>query len=610
MKKRPLVFWSTIFGAIGLLLLLPPIRRVRQASQDRLLLLLPDGTSFSDPSVRLWVDAGKEEGLHVEPTHDSDFLRPVLGSSECAGVILPDSLHKQISDLFTSALRNFVATGGKLMLVYDAGTLSPNGTYATEKSRFSELAGIDYALYDSLRDNAIQWSEVKTTEATARELGFPPGKYYPVSLAANSPTEVRLRRYKYGDLEYPSWVTRGEYQGRVLLRSQAGVVAGERTYKQGYVLFVNMPLGYLNGHTDGLPLHSFLNHFAKETLSLPFLSPVPDGVGGLILNWHIDSNAAIKPLEEMNSWRLLEQQGPYSLHITAGPDVLRMGDGMGFNVQHNPISQSLVHHYEDLGYEIGSHGGWIHNYFAAHIDSDDPSKMALFLGWNKSALEQVTGKAVTEYSAPDGNQPKWVTDWLQSHGFLAYYFTGDTGMGPTHAYRFGSASGENLWAFPVLGMDRAAGFEELKREGYSDLEVENWLLSLTEYAAEQRNARLIYFHPPGILPYHEVVKRWLELTGQLRDQGRFRWYTMSELARFLNQRQDVVWNLEWHHKRVLISATHARSLEHMTWSLRADKFSEPRVISGQARVVRGNSDWLVIANPGRKLKFETESVEP
>ena len=55
---------------------------------------------------------------------------------------------------------------------------------------------------------------------------------------------------------------------------------------------------------------------------------VPDGVGGLVLNWHVDSNAAIKPLQEMSSWTLM-QQGPYSIHITAGPDAGKAGDTEG-----------------------------------------------------------------------------------------------------------------------------------------------------------------------------------------------------------------------------------------------------------------------------------------
>ena len=136
-------------------------------------------------------------------------------------------------------------------------------------------------------------------------------------------------------------------------------------------------------------------------------------MGGLVLNWHVDSNAAIKPLEAMASWSLM-RQGPYSVHITAGPDAMRIGDGEGFNVEHNAVSQRLVRHLSALGDSIGSHGGWIHDYFAAHVDKDDPEDLEKFLAWNKDALERVTGKPDVEYSAPDGNQPKWVTAWLAS----------------------------------------------------------------------------------------------------------------------------------------------------------------------------------------------------
>src|SRR5664279_5491237 len=76
-----------------------------RSTADRLLLLVPDGTSFSDPKVAMWLDAGSEEGLHVVPVHDSDFLRPLWGESDCAGVILPDSIHKQASDLLIATLR-------------------------------------------------------------------------------------------------------------------------------------------------------------------------------------------------------------------------------------------------------------------------------------------------------------------------------------------------------------------------------------------------------------------------------------------------------------------------------------------------------------------------
>ena len=42
-----------------------------RSTDDRLLLLVPDGISFSNPKVAMWLDAGSEEGLHVVPVHDS-----------------------------------------------------------------------------------------------------------------------------------------------------------------------------------------------------------------------------------------------------------------------------------------------------------------------------------------------------------------------------------------------------------------------------------------------------------------------------------------------------------------------------------------------------------
>jgi peptidoglycan/xylan/chitin deacetylase (PgdA/CDA1 family) len=590
------------------------------ADADRLLLLLPDGVSLTDYKVTVWLDAANEEGLHVVPMRDSDFVRPFFGQPKCAGVILPDTVHQQASDFFIASLRRFVTAGGKLLLVYDAGTLSPEGKYARGWSRLSDLAGVDYALYDQLHDNTIRWGSVTGKFSLVRQMEIPPGKYYPfqaeadnsnsIAASAISPEsdfDVQLRRYKFGDLQYPSFVTSGKNAGRELFHSGSGVVASEHTYGNGSVLFVNLPLGYLKANTDGLLLHAFLGYFAEHSLALPSLMAVPDGVGGLVLNWHVDSNAAIKPVQEMSSWSLM-QQGPYSIHVTAGPDAMRIGDGEGFNVEHNPISQQLVRRLSSQGHQIGSHGGWIHDYFAAHVDKDDPQDLQKFLALNNAALEKATGKPVVEYSAPDGNQPKWVTAWLVSHGFLAYYFTGNSGMAPTQGYRDGVREGHDIWAFPIVHLNQAAAFEEMATEGYSSQEIERWLDAVTEFTVDQHSVRLVYFHPPGMMQYRNLVDHWMERTGRLRTDGRFRWYTMTQLAGFLNSRKRVIWSASQDGARLTITATHPLSLEHDTWRLPAANFSEPAVVRGSAQVVRDNDAWMVIAGEGKELQFETVKV--
>jgi hypothetical protein len=585
------------------------------STADRVLLLLPDGTKESDPRVTVWLDAAREEGLHVIPVHDSEFLRPVGGESQCAGIILPDSIHRQASDLFVAGIEQFVGNGGKLMLVYDAGTFSLSGRYAATHSRFSQLAGVDYALYSELGDNTIQWNTLTTEDSVIRQLEIPPGVYFPIEPPAKAANEkrsplaagdfaVHLTRYKYGELKYPSFVTKGNYSGKVLFHSGAGLVAGERPYQKGSVLFVNLPLGYLKGNTDGLLLHALLRYFADYSLSVPRLLAVPDGVGGLVLNWHVDSNAAIKPLQELGSWSL-SKQGPYSIHVTAGPDTVTFGDKMGFDVEHNSASQQLIRGYSAMGNEIGSHGGWIHNYFAAHVGTDDPQQMEPFLAMNKTALEKVVGKPVIEYSAPNGDQPQWVTHWLDTHGFLAYYFTGDAGMAPTQGYRDGERSAQNVWAFPIVHLDQAASFEELARLQYPAPEIEVWLKAIAEFAVDHRTARLVYFHPRGILPYHDVFDHWMEDTARLKTEGRFRWYTMSELGHFLNSRKQVKWKVADHGGLLTVEAIHPKSLAHETWRLPADRYAQPKIIQGNAEVVRGDSAWMVIAGAGKDLQFQT-----
>jgi hypothetical protein len=586
-----------------------------KGTADRLLLLVPDDVSLTEPNVQLWSDAASEEGLHLVPIHDSEFARPSFGGSSAAGVILPDGIHRKTSDAFVAAIRQYVAGGGKLMLVYDAGALSAEGRYALGQCRLSDLAGIDYVLYDALREKTTEWSSVGGDAAVVRELGIPPGKYYPIdergialAKASAGAPEVRLRNYKYGDLRYPSFVTSGKYSGKVLLRSEAGIVAGEHSYDKGAVLFVNLPLAYLKSNTDGLLLHVFLKYFAEHMLALPYLMAVPEGVGGLVLNWHIDSNAAIQPLVELNSWGPLQEQGPYSIHATAGPDDTSFGDHQGFNIEHNSLSQELIRHYVKQGSQVGSHGGWLHDYFSSHVENGNPADLEPLLVLNKTALEQVTGKPVVEYSAPSGNQPQWVTQWLEAHGFLAYYYTGNTGMGPTQGYRNGLREGQNIWSFPILELDRAASFEEMKSEGYSQEEILGWLEAVTEFAVGQHTVRLVYFHPPGILPYKDLVFRWLETTGRMRSAGKFRWYTMAELAAFLNTRKQVEWEVSAEGRNVKLAATHAQDLEHQSWWLPATRFREVQIVHGSASIVREDGGWRVVAGSGNHLELKAETV--
>ena len=365
------------------------------AGADTLLLLLPDGVEFSTPAVREWLDAANEEGLHVEPIHDSDFLDP-LTTIHAAGVILPDQLHRSANDVLIGELYRYARSGGNLMVVYDACTWDLNGRFPPGDSRLSALVGVRYALYDLYRTSTMGPVQVTGTSSAMRELGIPPGSFVPVDgggklaqwrpVAARDAADSRFAfaAYQYGDVDYPMFRTAGNFDGTVLLKSKRGLAAGYRQEGLGNVLFVNMPLGYLASRTDGLLLHSFLHFFGVQMLGLPYLGSVPDGVGGLVFNWHIDAHSSLKPLKTLADAGVFDR-GRFSVHFTAGPDVDAFGDHKGLDILHDAEAQKWIRYLLARGNAIGSHGGWIHNYFGNNVSDSNEGEFEKYLEMNKDA---------------------------------------------------------------------------------------------------------------------------------------------------------------------------------------------------------------------------------
>jgi hypothetical protein len=132
-----------------------------------------------------------------------------------------------------------VGQGGALLLAGDAGVLDQNNVYPRSSCRFSRLAGIEYGFYDELRDKTVAWGEVWGNQRTFNQLHIPTGMAVPrpdLSTDSSRPTDpaeaqganLEFARYGEGTLLYPVFVTRGAYDGRVLLHSRSGVAAGLR----------------------------------------------------------------------------------------------------------------------------------------------------------------------------------------------------------------------------------------------------------------------------------------------------------------------------------------------------------------------------------------------
>jgi hypothetical protein len=581
---------------------------------DTLLLLLPDSVDSGTPAVRQWIEAANEEGLHLEPIHDSEFLDP-LSTVHALGVIIPDQLHRSANDVLIGELYRYVRNGGNLMLVYDACTWDLNGRFLPGDSRLSSLVGVRYALYDLYTTQTMEPAQVTASAESMRDLEIPPGSFVPVDnsgrlalwhqiSAKDSTDRFAFATYLYGAVDYPVFRTLGDYDGEVLLRSKQGLAAGVRKEGLGQVLFVNLPVGYLASRTDGLLLHSFLHYFGVHVTGTPYLASVPDGVGGLIFNWHIDNKLSLRPLKTLADAGVFDR-GRFSVDITAGPDVDAFGDHKGLDVEHDPEAQKWIHYLVARGQEIGSHGGWIHNYFGYHVSDTNEKEFQKYLEMNKNALEQVTGTHVTEYSAPVGNHPAWVTHWLEHHGFLAYYFTGDAGLGPTRVFRDDEADGTDIWGFPVLHMGRLASLEEM---GFEDVPVEavrDWLFAVTNFTVRNHTARLVYTHPYGAEKFFGTLRAWLDNADGLAQEGKFRWYTMTQLAQFLNQRESVRWSLlRGTGDGVLLRATDPKTLAHQTWMFPQNLYQNARVVQGKADIRTEDNMIFIDAKDGRQLTVE------
>lgn len=700
---------------------------------SKMALLLPDGLAVNDVQVSAWTDAAQEQGYQLSILRNADFLLLGAGArTQYSGIIVPDQIQVSMSDALVATIQSYVTQGGNIMLVYDAGALTATGFYAIPKSRFSDLVGVDYVLYDALRDRTVGLGPVIGLESTLRALHIPPGKSMPytqttttVTALSDMPRAIQVadngkapagkesadflpaspsnpgglngydhgqyfksepgitegtkesakklkqkiidnkgkkndkalrleavpgvtpnklskevlknfstrgignpslgaRRYLtqasppasdpvhaisgyvYGALTYPSFVTQGTALGVTLMSSpQHGLVASSRTVGTGSVLFVNLPLTYLKLYEDAMPMHGFLHLFARGPARQPRLTNVPDGIGGLVFNWHLDSKGAQAPIQTLKNMGVWNYK-PFSIHITAGPDTIVPGDKLGFDLPNNPTVQQHLRNFVATGHEVGNHGGWIHDYYGDNANETNQAQFEPYLVLNRNAVQAVIGKASTEYSAPQGNNPLWALNWLQQNGVGSYYSLSHTGTAVTRTYRGNALVTPSVWAVPVTPFGVAATFEEFDELGFVEADITKWYKDLIDFSYNNETNRLIYAHPPGAVDYPNVMNTLLQYANTKQAAGKFRWYTMTRLANFMNQRAATTWQsaIAANGKMRVTASNTTTNLVNLTWAYPKTKYARPVAVSGTMAIVDQGTDWLVRITAGKNATFD------
>jgi hypothetical protein len=635
--QRRVVFASVI-GVAALALWWPSLRGAAPAGPPtQLSLLVPDDALEDDVHVQAWQQAAAETGFALRVLSASQLMRQ-RHPPQTLVLIVPDGVHTRMNDALVAHLQHLVHAGARLMLVHDAGVATMDGRYHPRQSRLSSLVGVRYALYGELGPRMLGEQVALIDAAAVALLQLPPGKLMragsdsPLTSAQPVPAaaeDLAVVSYHYGRLGYMTFKTAGDYTGRRLMHGAGGnLIAGVHRAGAGEVLFVNLPLSFLKLRTDGFFLHAFLRFFAQDMVGLPQLAPMANAQGALIMNWHIDSAAAVPAMEKLRTVGAFEQ-GPYSVHLTAGPDVDVPGDGLGMDLARNATMRAWVQFFAARGDEVGSHGGWIHNEFGRRVDSQPREQSAALIHRNTLVVSQASGKPVREYSAPNGNHPAWITAWLRERGVLAYYFTGDIGMPPTRSFQDGQQGLRNAWAFPVLSFGKYAAFEEAAAHQVPETEVAAWLKDVADFCASTRTVRLMYFHPPGVANYRNAFADWMQHTKVLLANGSLRWTTMAQHADFSNRRLKTTWSVQadggTNHStnnsgnnnsnsstrgQLRLQAMNPESLDSIGWLLPTTRYAQPRVLEGPGSVVRDGPYWRVIAGKTMHLVVSTALLEP
>lgn len=586
-------------------------------------LLVPDDVDEQAPVARMWRDAAAEEGVHIQVLPVSNWVRAVSRHKRhWPALIVPDTFHRSMDLTVVHLLNDEVKRGMRFMLVYDGGLLDREGRYAPGQSRFSDLVGMRYGFYDTLGEGMISQTQLFGTAAMMDRLQIPPGRYLNehadllrdrVMFNGQSPqrrVSINLYGHEAGAQKFSVFKVDGQPNGAVLMQTEAGQpIVSRHTMGKGETLFVNLPLTYLKQRTDGLFMASMLRYFVQDMLQWPRLANTPDAVGGVVLNWHNDAQPALPSLEVLEQAGIFKE-GPFSFHFTAGPDVDAPGDGKGMNVPGNPQAQAMIRQFQAQGHAVGDHGGWIHNYFGRNINETNQADYVHYLDLNREAVSSVLGQVTREYSAPDGNTTAWTLRWLERNQYLALYLTGDIGMGPTRTWLNDDRLSPSLWFFPVLTMGEIATAEEVKLQ---DVPIElytDWLLAVGQFVERHQTVRLVYFHPPGAEMVLPAVTAFVDQVAACRQAGRCRWFTMTQMAEYLNRRDAVQWQWQPGQRADVLQASDGKDLSQMAWWVPAQRYGKPQVLAGQADVDGFGSNWRVRATGGKTLQVRLPHLRP
>ncbi|HEY7142535.1 MAG TPA: hypothetical protein VIE44_20770 [Methylomirabilota bacterium] len=557
----------------------------------------------STPAERMFVREAyesvlQEEGIPHEWVSTPDVL--LRGGAETVGrfaaLVFPDGLAQRLPTGILDRAREYLQAGGSIAVVYDPGTRESSGAFRSG-GLLAELVGVQYLRYATLREQAYRRGSIRFNDARAAERWrVPAGKLRNGRL---------LTGYEYGGLVYPMTAAEVTDPDVETFATDSGEpVLSVRRYGRGQALWVNLPLGYLKAYSDDFLLRQVLRTFLYDFVSMPHLVPSPRGVGGLVINWHLDSRVEMDGIPALLRFGLVRPDLRQDFHVTAGPDRDRPGDNLGFDACGR--GAALLRQLVPFG-GFGSHGGWAHNWFSEGLEANrfSESEIEQLIRRNNECLARVVGGPIRAYAAPAGVHPQPVaTQVLERLGMLAYYYTGDSGSSPNRTFFDGKMVSRKVWAFPVTPNGRYASVAEMVEGGLSSAEIDAWLQGLLDYTMAERSIRLMYSHGYDMLEpiSREPFQRFVARAAGLQARGLLSVDTMVAFAEFLERFLKTEYTFERVDGELVVSLANPSGLRGIAFAVPASWVpAEFPVPAGLTRVtgVHGYYIFAVQSNETR-----------
>jgi hypothetical protein len=541
----------------------------------------------------------QEEGIPHRWLSTADLM--LLDGQQTArrylALVFPDGLVQKLPSGVLDRTREYMDAGGHVAVVFDPGIREPSGVYRSG-GLLADLVGVQYLRYRALGDRSYRQGAVRFNDAgDARAWHIPAGKFY---------QGLMLGGYAYGGLTYPMAATEPlTLDLQTFATDQGDIVLSVRTYGQGQALWVNLPLGYLKAYSDDMPLRQVLRTFLYDMVRVPHLIPSPGGIGGLVINWHIDSRIEMEGIPNLLRSSLVRPGLRHDFHITAGPDRDRPGDNLGFDACGR--GESLLRQLPAYG-GLGSHGGWAHNGFSNALEQKrlTPSAIEAEIRRNNDCLARIAGTPIRSYAAPNGVHPQpTVTRILEKLGMRAYYYTGDTGSPPNRTFFDGRIVSDRVWAFPVMPNGRYAAIGEMVEAGVEAAEIDRWLQELLDYIVAERTIRLMYSHGYDMLNPSslEAFRRFVGRAEELEQAGTLKVETMAHFADFMDRFVKTEYSFSRDGGELVVALSNPEGLQGISFAVPAGCVAEAFPVAANLTHARDPGGYHVFAVTARDTRL-------